>query len=154
MSTFINKLNPAVGKIWLHLASGLMWSGVGIMLVAFAARWLKLSGWGTMLALILGGATLGALIYYFGFSKLAHKNICRIDLFTKSRICLFAFQGWKSYPLVAFMMGFGIYLRIYSPIPKPVLAILYLGLGFSLFASSIQYYQRVYSMGRPGIQGQ
>jgi len=39
-------------------------------------------------------------------------------------------------------------LRVYSPIPKPLLAILYLGIGFSLFASSIHYYQKVGSMRR------
>jgi hypothetical protein len=97
----------------------------------------------TMLLLIFAGAVLGAAIYLFGFSKLARKNIRRINACAKERICLFAFQEWKTYPLVAFMVFLGIYLRIYSPVPKPVLAIAYLGLGFSLFASSLLYYRQV-----------
>jgi hypothetical protein len=42
------------------------------------------------------------------------------------------------------MVAMGIYLRHYSPIPKPYLAILYIGLGVSLYASSIQYYIQVF----------
>ena len=37
----------------------------------------------------------------------------------------------------------GIYLRHYSPFPKPDLSVLHLGLGISLFASSFQYYLQV-----------
>jgi hypothetical protein len=143
MIQFLRKFNPAVAKKWLNLAAGLMWSGVGIMLVAFASRWLKLVDWLTMVLLILAGAALGAAIYLFGFSKLARKNIHRIDTYVKDHICLFAFQEWKSYPLVAFMIFLGIYLRVYSPVPKSILAIAYLGLGFSLFTSSLLYYSRV-----------
>ena len=146
MNKVLNKLNPTVGKIWLQLAAGLMWSGVGGMLIAFASRWLKLVDWLTLLLLILAGFLLGTTIYLFGFSKLARKNIRRIDSLAKQRNCIFAFQEWKTYPLVAFMIALGIYLRVYSPIPKPLLAILYLGIGFSLFASSIHYYQKVGSM--------
>jgi len=141
--TYLSKLYPAATKKWLQLAAGLMWSGVGIMLIAFASRWLKLVDGMTMLLLIFAGAVLGAAIYLFGFSKLARKNIRRINAYARERICLFAFQEWKTYPLVAFMVFLGIYLRIYSPVPKPVLAIAYLGLGFSLFASSLLYYRQV-----------
>jgi hypothetical protein len=150
MKEFLRKLNPAVGKIWLQLAAGLMWSGVGIMLIAIAAtRWLKLFDWLLLLLVILAGVALGTGIYWFGFSKLARKNIRRIDAYRKEQICFFAFQEWKSYPLVAFMVTLGIYLRLYSPIPKPLLAITYIGIGFGLFASSLHYYQKVHMIARP-----
>jgi hypothetical protein len=143
MNDFLRKLNPAVGKKWLQLAAGLMWSAVGVMLVAFASRWLKPLDWLPLLLLLLAGLALAAAIYIFGFSKLARKNILRINALNGDRVCIFAFQEWKSYPLVAVMIFMGIYLRLYSPIPKPLLAILYLGLGFSLFASSLPYYQQL-----------
>ena len=94
------------------------------------ARWLLLAG----------------LIYFFGFSKLAVKNIRRIGLYAREKVCLFAFQEWKSYPLVAFMVALGIYLRVYSPIPKPALAVLYFGLGGGLFFSSLHYFVHVLSL--------
>jgi hypothetical protein len=149
MKKWLQKLNPAVGKIWLQLAAGLMWSGVGIMLIGFATRWLKSLGWLFLLLVILSGLGLAAAIYLFGFSKLARKNVQRIQHLIGERICIFAFQEWKTYPLVAFMISLGIYLRIYSPIPKPLLAIMYIGIGGSLFASSLHYYRQVGLMRQP-----
>jgi len=135
---------PATKKIWLHLTAGIMWSGVGIMLVAFAANWLGVVHSWMVLLLILAGLLLAAGIYFFGFSKLASRNVQRIINIPKERVCLFAFQKWTSYPLVLVMIAMGIYLRLYSPIPKPYLAILYIGLGASLFVSSLQYYFQVF----------
>ncbi len=142
------KGTPATKKIWLHLTAGIMWSGVGIMLVAFAATWLGLVHSWTVLLLILAGLLLAAGIYFFGFSKLASRNVQRIIDISKERVCLFAFQKWTSYPLVLVMIAMGIYLRLYSPIPKPYLAILYIGLGASLFVSSFQYYSQVFRAAR------
>jgi hypothetical protein len=138
------KWTPATKKIWLHLTAGIMWSGVGIMLVAFAATWLGVVHSWTVLLLILAGLLLSTGIYFFGFSKLASRNVQRIIDIPKERVCLFAFQKWTSYPLVLIMIAMGIYLRLYSPIPKPYLAILYIGLGASLFVSSFQYYSQVF----------
>ena len=141
--TQASKWTPATKKIWLHLTAGIMWSGVGIMLTVFAATWFGLVHSLTILLLISAGLLLGAAIYFFGFSKMAVKNVQRISAYPKERVCLFAFQKWTSYPLVLVMVAMGIYLRRYSPIPKPDLAILYLGLGASLFASSLHYYSQV-----------
>jgi hypothetical protein len=150
MRNFLSKLNPAVNKQWLQLIAGVIWSGVGIMLVAFASRWLKNLDWLSLLLITLTGLALAAAIYFFGFSKLARKNINRINAMLKDRICLFAFQRWTSYPLVAFMIFLGIFLRVYSSIPKPLLAVLYLGIGGGLFSSSLLYYRQL--VGSAGIK--
>ena len=121
-----------------------MWSGVGILLSAFATTWLGLVHSWTVVLYILAGLLLAAGIYFLGFSKLASSNIRRIIAIPKERVCLFAFQKWTSYPLVLAMIAMGIYLRVYSPIPKPMLAILYIGIGASLFVSSLQYYSQVF----------
>jgi hypothetical protein len=142
--TQTSKWTPATKKIWLHLTAGIMWSGVGILLVAFAATWLGLVPSWTVILFIFAGLLLAAAIYSFGFSKLALNNVQRIINIPKDRVCLFAFQKWTSYPLVLVMVAMGIYLRHYSPIPKPYLAILYIGLGASLFVSSLQYDSQVF----------
>jgi hypothetical protein len=139
-----SKWIPATKKIWLHLTAGILWSGVGIMLVVYAVKWLGLVHSWLVLLLVLAGLLLAAGIYFFGFSKLATSNVKRIINIPKERVCLFAFQKWTSYPLVLVMVAMGIYLRRYSPIPKPYLAILYIGLGASLFVSSLQYYIQVF----------
>jgi hypothetical protein len=141
--TQTTKWTPAIKKVWLYLTAGLMWSGVGIMLVALAAHWLGLVHSWIVLLLILAGILLAVGIYFFGFSKLASSNVQRIINIPKERVCLFAFQKWTSYPLVIVMIAMGIYLRLYSPIPKPYLAVFYIGLGASLFVSSFQYFSQV-----------
>ncbi len=139
------KWTPATKKIWLHLTAGIMWSGVGIMLVAFATSWLSAVHSWIVFLLVFSGALLALGIYFFGFSKLASKNVRRIIDIPKDRVCIFAFQKWTSYPLVLVMVALGIYLR-HSSLPKSYLAILYLGLGASLFASSLQYYRHIISL--------
>ena len=143
-----SKWTPATKKIWLHFIAGLMWSGVGVMLAAFAVNWLGLVHSWVVLLLVVAGILLAAAIYFFGFSKLAANNVQRIIRIPKERVCVFAFQKWTSYPLVLVMVAMGIFLRHYSPIPKPYLAILYIGLGLSLFVSSFQYYIQVIRIAR------
>ena len=136
------KWTPATKKTWLYLTAGIMWSGVGIMLVAFATTWFSVVHSWTVILFLLSGVLLAAGIYFFGFSKLASKNVQRILGIPKDRVCVFAFQKWTSYPLVLVMIAMGITLR-HSSLPKPYLAILYLGLGVSLFASSFLYYHQI-----------
>lgn len=135
------RVKPGARKGWLHELAGLVWSGVGIMLIAFAMRWIGLVRLPEQVEIILAGALLAVAIYFFGFSKLAKKNIRRIQAYSREKICLFAFQQWGSYPMVAFMLTLGIYLRIYSPIPKPLLAVLYIGIGGGLLLSSFHYHR-------------
>lgn len=138
------KLKPAVKKFWLQLLAGLMWSGVGLMLFFIARRWLVEVELSTEVLLLIAGLTLAAAIYFWGFSKLAGKNIRRIEALPQ-KPCLFAFQAWTSYPLVAVMIAMGIYLRVYSSFPHALLAITYIGLGGGLFGSSLHYYAHLFS---------
>lgn len=138
----ILRLKPAVNKEWLYLSAGVVWFGVGALLISYALSWLNPETTDSMLLLGSSGLTLAGCIYYFGFSKLAKKNIDRISRFKSEKVCFFAFQGWTSYPLVLFMMSLGIYLRTYSPIPKPFLAILYLGIGGGLLTASLHYFEK------------
>ncbi|PKO13357.1 MAG: hypothetical protein CVU39_19325 [Chloroflexi bacterium HGW-Chloroflexi-10] len=140
---FLSKFKPAVRKVWLHFSAGLVWFGVGLMLIGFASRWLKPVIFSTMLLLVTAGLLLAIGIYFFGFSKLAKKNIKRISGLEGENVCLFAFQGWTSYPLVLFMIFLGIYLRTYSPFPKFLLAILYLGIGGGLLFASLHYFKNI-----------
>ena len=138
------KLKPAVKKFWLQLLAGLMWSGVGLMLFFIARRWLVEVELSTEVLLLIAGLLLAAAIYFWGFSKLASKNIHRIEALPQ-KPCLFAFQAWTSYPLVAVMIAMGIYLRVYSSFPHALLAITYIGLGGGLFGSSLHYYAHLFN---------
>lgn len=139
----LNRLKPGVKETWLYFLAGAVWLGAGILLIKFASRWLITFPVSTLIWLALGGLALATGIYTFGFSRLAKKNITRIGKIDGERICLFAFQEWTSYPLVAFMMSLGIYLRLYSPFPKSLLAVMYLGIGGALSSASLHYFSRI-----------
>ena len=134
------KLVPAVNKRWLYFVAGVTWSCVGILLTHLAYGWLlPVERWAALLLALTGGL-LAFAIYRFLFTWFADKNIRRVDNLSKDKICIFAFQQWTSYPLVAFMVTLGISLREYSPIPKPFLAVMYIGIGGGLLIASFRYY--------------
>lgn len=135
----IRKLEPAVDRRVLILLSGLTWSIVGIALCRMAVIWLSpvTGSPGAMLG--LSGIVLFLAIYRFGFSKLVARNIERVRSKKNKKICIFAFQAWKSYLIVAIMIGLGILLRS-SPLPKEYLAVIYIGFGGAMILSSIKYY--------------
>ena len=137
MIASFERFKPAVGKRTLLLLSGLVWIAVGFMLLRFAYLWLHTEGGGR--AVILGGAglLLALLIHHFGFLKVVDRNLGRI-LPMEGRKCVFAFQPWRSYLIVAVMIALGVSLR-HSPLPKPYLAVLYIGIGMALVLSSIRY---------------
>jgi hypothetical protein len=133
----LEKLNPAVDKKFLLLTAGLMWCGVGLMLISFAVSWLShYEGSGKILFYTIG-LLAGLPIHFLGFSKLAQKNIARLMAF-QGKKCLFSFITWKSYLIIIFMVTLGITLR-HSAIPKQYLSILYNGLGIGLFLSGALY---------------
>ena len=140
---WLSKLKPGVPKNWLLLTAGLMWTGVGILLISLALEWVFAHNVKSPWSYLLPGIVMAYLIFQFGFSRLASKNSLRINNLVEEKPCLFAFQEWHSYPLVLFMIGLGITLRKYTPIPKPLLGILYTGIGGGLGASSLIYYQHL-----------
>ncbi len=136
----IHKYKPGVSRRWLLLLSGIVWSGTGILLNFFAYRWIPELTVFQFEIDVVAGIILGTIIAYFGFSLVAKKNIRRI-LDYSGRVCVFAFQEWKSYILIAVMMTMGIYMRTTGLIPKFLLAPVYIGIGLALFLTSFLYYK-------------
>ncbi len=138
---FITQLKkPSVPKRWLHLISGLLWTGVGLLLNNFASGWISEYEQNVILVLVVLGVTIGLLISYFGFRHISKKNIDRInDL--PDPVCIFAFQAWENYILVFVMMSMGIILRTTSFFPKILLAPFYIGIGLALILSGLPYYR-------------
>jgi hypothetical protein len=133
------KFNPAVDKKILVLLAGLMWCGVGIMLMTFAITWLTIYSGQGKLIYYLTGFLAAIAIHLFGFLKIANKNLRRLLPLTEKK-CLFSFMTWRSYIIVLIMVSMGIALR-HSPIPKQYLSVLYNGIGLALFLSGIRYFR-------------
>ena len=148
----LEKLKPSVSKYWLMVIAGGMWTVVGIMLCRLAYVWLKTVPGSRALTLGFFGLFFALAAHRYPFSKIASKNIDRLCLMA-DKCCIFAFQAWRSYLVVIFMMLLGISLR-YSPFPKPYLAVIYAAIGGALFLSSFHFYRRVWMvkiMKRPCI---
>jgi hypothetical protein len=136
--------SPAVPKRWLLLIAGGMWSGVSIMLLNYALTWLTHPL--TTINIFLGILGVGLSIWAnkVQFSHLAKKNIDRIAVMN-DKVCLFAFQAWKGYLIIAIMITGGILLR-HSAIPKPYLAVVYATIGGALLQASVHYYLRFFRL--------
>lgn len=123
--------------MWLYLLSGLIWCGVGIMLMRWTWIWTTLEGWekawpfdATGMVISIGTATF--------FGMMANQNIMRIRSLPE-KPCLFAFQSWWSYPLVVFMMGLGLVMKA-SALPRTWMAGMYLAIGGGLFIAGLRYF--------------
>ncbi len=130
---------PRVNKNILILISGVLWTGVGILLINIASRWFSILNQNELILSIIFGILLGTAISYFGFSNLAQKNIERINLYT-DKVCIWAFQKWQTYFLIIFMISLGVFMRTTSIVPKFLLTPMYIGIGFALFTASFKYY--------------
>lgn len=139
MGNNLSKYEPAVDKRFLILFSGLVWGIVGANLCHMAIGWLSQTTGEIGGYFGVSGAILSLLIHHFGFLKLVDKNIERIWAYNKDKICLFAFQGRKSYMIIAVMICMGIILRG-SPLPKADLSIIYIGFGGAMMLSSVRYF--------------
>ena len=138
----LDRMKLVVGKRWLLLLAGVTWMAVSVLLAGFAYSWLRPLPWINALPLALSGLAIAIAAYRLGFVTLALKNIQRIQRMS-DRASLFAFLQWKSYLMIAIMASGGAMLR-HSAFPKPYLAVIYLGMGGSLFLSSLHYYPRAW----------
>ena len=139
MHSIFNKLNPKVSKIYLFLFCGLLWLFAGTLLDSYAIRWLSAINNNSIIYFLLAGLIASLIIYKFGFTKVANKNIARIIPF-HGKQSAFAFMSWKSYLIVIFMMMLGATLR-HSSMPKDYLSIIYSGIGTALILSSFSYFK-------------
>jgi hypothetical protein len=131
------KFTPAVDKRILVLLAGLMWCGVGIMLIRYAVSWLSLFKTREQEIFYAIGFIVALPIHRFGFLKIADKNLNRLLPLTQKK-CVFGFMTWRSYFIVLIMVSMGITLR-HSSLPKQYLSIIYNGIGLALFLSGTRY---------------
>jgi len=131
---------PAVHRRTLRFLAGIVWCVVGLALSAVAVYWLVTAP-GNRIAPLLIGLIVGQLVYRFGFLRLARENKARISAqaLGKDKVCLFAFQNWRSYVIIVVMMALGYTLR-HLPISRLYLAPIYLAIGLGLFLASLHYY--------------
>ncbi|WP_456371354.1 hypothetical protein [Thermodesulfatator atlanticus] len=133
-------LKPKVPKKWLYFVAGSLWMAVGLMLslrATFAAIKLnKLWAWSLWSVAYVSS-------YFFGkriLSRIAFRNIKRLDDRDASHLCLFAFQPWKSYLIITIMICLGVFIRKH-PLPYWEYIVVYGLMGGALITASLNYFQ-------------
>ena len=139
----LKKFTPALGKRWHYIINVFLWVGLGIVLPKLASQWIKPGEWLINSLILLGGVVFGIIFYKYGFSRMAAKNIRRIEALPGEKHCIFGFHGWKLYPIILFMVLSFQALRVYSLVPWQLLAVVYFAIGFSKLASSTIYIRKL-----------
>ncbi len=137
---FLDALKPIVSRHWLFLLAGVMWTGVGIMLLVRAWIWLSAMPTGWEIGLILVSAVIAVLFYKFMFTNTVAKNIRRVCELPDP-VCLFAFNSPKGYILIVFMITLGVLLRR-SGLDTRILALVYASMGGALLLASLHFYSQ------------
>jgi hypothetical protein len=117
----------------LAAAAGL-WTVVGLGLGSAGGLWSLSVPAPASLGLLALGACLGLVKAALVIRPMARRNAQRILARGDGR-CFGGFLSWKSWLFVLAMMAFGALLRA-SPVPRPVLGVLYVAIGVALLTGS------------------
>lgn len=131
------KWKPGVSKNTLLLIAGVLWLGMGIVLIISSYSWLKIERMEYAISVSVIGFICSLIIHHFGFLRIVDKNLGRI-LPMEGEKCVFSFMPWKSYILIFIMILIGIFLR-HSTLPKLYLSFIYISIGAALILSSVRY---------------
>ncbi|MFH2205072.1 MAG: hypothetical protein ABIJ96_18335 [Elusimicrobiota bacterium] len=135
MTSLRQKYKPRASRLTRLMVASLVWSCVGCGLFAAGAGWLVEAG-GTQAALLLAaGLIIGAVKGRFVLAPRAATNGQRIIDSGDDR-CLGSVFSWRTWGLVVFFMCLGKVLRA-SPLPRPFLGALYVGIGSALAGASL-----------------
>jgi hypothetical protein len=127
----LKRFTPGVDKRIHLLLSAVLWTTVGVWLMARGVQWLHSVGalWMLIPALLLGSGKSLLIL-----DRAARKGIDRILRFSGAT-CLGAVYSYRTWLLVVAMMTGGMLLR-QSAIPKSVLGTMYVAIGWALVLSS------------------
>jgi hypothetical protein len=148
--TLAERMRLDVDYRWLFAIAGVIWTGVGVLLLTYAVTWLRPVSVPVEIELTIAGLAVAVVFVRFVFHGIVSKNITRIQD-GPARVSAFSFQGWKSYVVTVLMIAMGIALR-HSALPKPALAVMYLGIGLALLATSLLYHRHLFRSHR-GTKG-
>jgi hypothetical protein len=109
------------------------------MLIVLAAGWVAAARRVPGAAAFLGGLTTAVVAHRYLFSRLVERNVARIAA-GPERPCLFSFQAFRSWVLVAGMVTLGFVLK-HSAISRTALASVYFAVGGALLLGSVRYYR-------------
>ena len=128
--SWLARLKPGASTRTNLLAASLMWSCIGLFLMARGYLLCPALPW-LFLALAVGIGTLKAFLV---IERAARKNIARI-VARPDGMCLGGVYSWRMWGMVVCMMLGGRLLRN-SSVPPLVVSVIYIAVGWALLLSS------------------
>jgi hypothetical protein len=142
-TNLVVRFKPAA-PVRVHLmVAALMWTAAGVMLVTRALIWLVRIDAGLAIGLGAVALVIGGAKGWFVLRKSAKRISNRIHSRGDGR-CIGGFISWKTWLLVAVMMGSGIALR-HSTMSRTILGVVYLAIGTALLSASCHFWGRLFS---------
>jgi len=138
--TFVQRIAPRASRRTRLLVAALVWTGIGIGLLAAGLRWTFLApstAWRVALPLAL---VAGWLKGRYVLAPRAASNASRIVASAESR-CIGGAFSWGAWLFAAGMMLLGYSLR-HSPVPRPWLGLLYAAVGTALVVAGLGGWRR------------
>lgn len=125
-----------VKKINLILVAGIVWliAGINILHIGIIAYAGYLSAVNVLLSVIVY-----VIFHNMVFRKMVKKHTQRIVEYEEERQQIYKFFNKQAYCIMAFMMTFGIGLRVSGLAPDIFIAVFYTGLGASLVIAGISF---------------
>ncbi|MBI5442851.1 MAG: hypothetical protein HY900_16760 [Deltaproteobacteria bacterium] len=125
---------PAAAARTHLLLGGLLWMCVGAGLSVAGTRWALQTGAAASAVLLAVGVALGLLKGKLVLERTARRSSERI-LRRGDGKCLGGFLSWQSWLFVVGMMALGAALR-HSPVPRTLVAVVYVAVGVALLSAS------------------
>lgn len=144
LTTILERYNPAVASLWLIALAGTTWGFVGLLLCQYSYGWLSPLQPDHAALFALAGIAIAAVVYRFGMSRIAQKNLKRLQAI-EGKKCIFGFLSWKSYLNIALMVTLGVTLR-HSAVPKDYLSLVYTSMGGGLLMGSVHYFKTFWNL--------
>lgn len=134
-TTLFERWKPGTTRRGLLLAAGFMWGGAGLLLLVRGYLILPDAAGARVLPGVLA-LIAGTLFFWFVFRSLTERNIARIKGLPIARPCLFSFQTWRSYGIMAVMITTGITVRSAGLIAPAGIGAAYVAMSVPLIVSS------------------
>lgn len=125
-----------VKKINLILIAGIVWLIAGFNILRIGVMAYK--GYLTILNILLS-VLVYLLFHNMVFRKMVKKHTCRIVGYEEDKQHVLRFFNKQAYCIMAFMMTFGIGLRVSGLVPDIFIAVFYTGLGASLLIAGVSF---------------
>ena len=136
---WILSYKPGISKKNLLLIAGFVWLSMSVISISSGMNYIFENSHHILFHLLLG-FILGLVLFLLIFLWIFNKYTNRIIQLSSDKPCLFSFSSIKGYFLTTFMFTIGLYLKKYNVFDPLYLSIFYIGIGVSLFFSSLKLF--------------